>query len=66
MSEEDKDFIRMVAVFWEDKGDPTRLADWDEARAERLMPAFMLVWKQYKGAREACDRIAKSHLADTW
>jgi hypothetical protein len=66
MTEEDKVFIRDVAYFWEDKGDPTRFSGWDEARAERLMPAFVLVWKQFKGAREACDRIAKSHLSDTW
>jgi hypothetical protein len=50
----------MLRYFWEEHGDPTRYAEWDEARVEREYPAFFRAWKDYKAAREVIAIVAKA------
>ena len=64
--EEDKEWIRSVAYFWESNGDPERFVNWDEARCARLMPGFLMAWQQYKAAGDTLNRLAKSYEGDTW
>lgn len=56
----DDDFKMMVAYFWNEKGDPTRFVDWDEARCERVWPEFLSAYRQYKTARSIMVLVANS------
>lgn len=40
----DDEFKQMVAYFWTEKSDPTRLSGWDADRCRRLMPDFFHAW----------------------
>ena len=63
MTGSDEEFVRMIAIFWQRKSDPTRMTDWDEERCKRLMPAFHAAWVAYKVAEETCDRLADHYHA---
>lgn len=55
----DRDFIKMVAYFWQEKGDPTRYCDWDEERCKQLMPEFHHTWKKMCKHRATLHRIVE-------
>jgi hypothetical protein len=50
---------RMLAYFWQDKGDPTRCATWDAARVQEHWPELWLVWTGYKSHERLLDLIFK-------
>lgn len=54
----DADFKEMVAYFWKEKGDPTRLSGWDEERCRQLMPSFYEAWRQCEAYRTLADLAA--------
>lgn len=53
----DELFCNSVLYYYRDSGDPTRLCDWDEARCERLMPAFFYAWRQVQQAKIILDAV---------
>jgi len=56
----DDDFKEMVAYFWREKEDPTRLSGWDEGRCRALMPAFYRAWVEWKTWRVLVDMAAEA------
>ncbi len=52
---DDETFKKMIAYFWEEKGDPTRYVDWDAMRCSALLPEFYEMWTKYKVYRELAD-----------
>ena len=62
MTEEDESFCRTVAYFWTEKGDPTRMSDWDPERCKRLMPQFFEAWSKcelYRGIADTCAEAGR-------
>lgn len=57
----DQSFMRMVAYFWSEKGDPTRFIHWDEERCKRLMPEFLRAWKKLCKHSATLHRLAQEH-----
>jgi hypothetical protein len=62
MTDSDQEFIRDVCYFWREKGDPTRLTNWDEKRCQQLMPAFFEAWSKAKAYEELTNLAARSWL----
>lgn len=59
MSDDDYEFMGMVAYFYEEKGDPTRFTRWDAERCARLMPDFFFAWSMAKKFRRLADIAIK-------
>lgn len=64
MSDEDKQFARMVAYFWCEKEDPTRYVDWNEERCRKLMPDFYVAWHQATAYRSLAFLAAKQYAEE--
>lgn len=56
---DDETFKRMVACFWEEKGDPTRYVGWDPKRCEQLMPMFFEAWSKQKMYAAMANLLAR-------
>jgi len=49
-TDDDREFLRMIAWFAQEKDDPTRYVGWDAHRLFNLRPDFYFAWLNYETA----------------
>lgn len=62
--DDDDQFKTMVEYFWNEKGNVERYSSWSEERCERVWPAFLHAWRDYKKAVIVLNAITKVKLED--
>ena len=54
-----EDVVKMIAYFWQEKGDMERWCDFDRDYLAREFPAVLKAWDDYKISRLVLDAVVR-------
>ena len=61
MDDDINEFRRMVAYFWLEKGDPTRLIGFTDEVCAKQWPEFYLIWKQHQALESVLNTLCRDY-----